>query len=106
MKFVAHVDHFSSLYFVSRQYSLHQPASLLSEKLMGSLSIVAMGDKAYTERRAYLLLAFDMSPSPTIPPEMVSTLHVIFGDASILPPCLCLRSCLGDNSYGLRGDPL
>ncbi|GAA0145315.1 hypothetical protein LIER_05536 [Lithospermum erythrorhizon] len=63
---------------------------------MGSLSIVPMGDKAYTHRRAYLLLEFDVSPPPAIPPEMVSTLPMILGDVSIFP--------LDDNSLGLRGD--
>ncbi|GAA0141163.1 hypothetical protein LIER_02370 [Lithospermum erythrorhizon] len=72
---------------------------------MGSLSIVAMGDKEYTELRTYLLFAFDVSPPPANLLEMVSTLPVILGDTSILPPYLCLGFCLGDNSPGLRGDP-
>ncbi|GAA0138990.1 hypothetical protein LIER_00626 [Lithospermum erythrorhizon] len=55
-----------------------KPASLLLEKLMVSLSMVAMGDKAYPDLRAYLFLAFEVSPPPTIHPE-------ILGDVSVLP---------------------
>ncbi|GAA0183155.1 hypothetical protein LIER_30622 [Lithospermum erythrorhizon] len=73
---------------------------------MGSLSIVAIGDKAYTERRVYLLLAFDVSPPPAIPPEMVSTLPVILSDVSIFPPCLGLRFGLGRGVVAIPGTVL
>ncbi|GAA0146471.1 hypothetical protein LIER_36325 [Lithospermum erythrorhizon] len=58
------------------------PTNSQSEKLIGSLSMVVIGDNAYNNFCAYFILAFEVSPPPAIPPEMVSTLQVIHRDAS------------------------
>ncbi|GAA0140493.1 hypothetical protein LIER_01825 [Lithospermum erythrorhizon] len=56
------------------------PTSSLSEKLISPVLWVAAEKPAL---RAYFLLAFEVSPSSAIPPEMVSTLPVIHGDRSL-----------------------